>query len=122
MQVRLVIQHIPLVAELHLAVLLRAGAAAVILSSNPNLTPIQVRDAMRNTASRNQNPDREYGWGVIDVLSAINYATPVELISFTATQSMGVVVLSWITATETNSYGFSIERAKENSAFQRLDF
>ncbi|MDZ7624243.1 MAG: S8 family serine peptidase [Ignavibacteriaceae bacterium] len=36
---------------------LSAGVAALILSANPNLTPMQVRDAMRNTASKSSNPD-----------------------------------------------------------------
>jgi serine protease AprX len=101
---------------------LAAGVAALILSYNPNLTPMQVRDAMRNTASRNQNPDREYGWGIINALSAINYKTPVELISFNADLVGKNVQLNWITGTETNSYGFSIERAGENSSFSEIGF
>jgi subtilisin family serine protease len=101
---------------------LAAGAAALILNVNPTLTPIQVRDAMRNTASRNQNPDREYGWGIIDALSAINFSTPVELVNFNAQIIGNAVHLSWLTATEINSYGFSIERARENSSFEVIGF
>jgi subtilisin family serine protease len=101
---------------------LAAGVAALILNVNPNVTPIQVRDAMRNTASRNQNPDREYGWGIIDALSAINFSTPVELVSFNAEIIGRAVHLSWLTATEINSYGFSIERARENSSFEEIGF
>jgi serine protease AprX len=55
---------------------LSAGVAALILCSNPNLTPMQVRDAMRNTASKNSNPDNLYGWGILNALSAINYFPP----------------------------------------------
>lgn len=55
---------------------LSAGVAALILCSNPNLTPMQVRDAMRNTASKNTNPDNLYGWGILDALAAINYFPP----------------------------------------------
>lgn len=101
---------------------LAAGVAALILSFYPNLTAIQVRDAMRNTASRNQNPDREYGWGILNTLSAINYTTPVELVSFQAELSEGEVLLSWLTATETNSYGFVIERAHDNSIYSEIGF
>jgi serine protease AprX len=101
---------------------LAAGVAALILSYNPNLTPMQVRDALRNTASRNQNPDREYGWGIINAMSAINFPVPVELLSFNAAQSADHVILSWITATETNSYGFSIERTRENLSFSEVGF
>ena len=41
-----------------------------------------------------------------------NGVTPVELNSFTATSSSNAVDLVWTTATETNNYGFSIERKK----------
>jgi hypothetical protein len=101
---------------------LAAGVAALILSYNPSLTPIQVRDAMRNTASRSQNPDREYGWGIINALNAINFATPVELLSLNAEIIGKNVQLNWITATETNSYGFSIERSRNNSSFEEVGF
>ena len=33
-----------------------AGVAALILQAHPIWTPMQVRDALRNTASRNNNP------------------------------------------------------------------
>ena len=55
---------------------LSAGVAALILCSNPNLTPMQVRDAMRNTASKSSNPDNLYGWGILNALAAINYFPP----------------------------------------------
>ncbi len=55
---------------------LAAGVAALVLSANPalNLTPLQVGEAMRQTASRASIPDREYGWGILDALKSINYA------------------------------------------------
>lgn len=52
---------------------LAAGVAALILSENPFLTPMQVRDAMRNTASNVNNPNREMGWGILNALQAVNY-------------------------------------------------
>jgi subtilisin family serine protease len=91
---------------------LAAGVAALILSHNPSLTPMQVRDAMRNTASRANNPDREYGWGILNTLQAISFfPVPVELTSFKASVENDVVTLNWETATETNNRGFEIERA-----------
>jgi hypothetical protein len=47
---------------------------------------------------------------------------PVELISFTATTSEGLVELSWITATEINNQGFEIERRTETSEFRTIGF
>jgi hypothetical protein len=40
----------------------------------------------------------------------INQIIPVELVSFSGSVSGNDVVLNWITATETNNYGFEIER------------
>ncbi len=52
---------------------LAAGVAALILSENPSLTPMQVREAMRQTANNVSNPNREYGWGILNALQAVNY-------------------------------------------------
>ncbi|HZW40489.1 MAG TPA: S8/S53 family peptidase [Ignavibacteriaceae bacterium] len=94
---------------------LAAGAAALLLQANPNLTPIQLRDAMRNTASRHNTPDKYYGWGIINVLDAYTLIVPVELTSFTASASDEKVVLNWSTATENNNNGFEIQRRKAGS-------
>jgi serine protease AprX len=51
-----------------------AGVCAQLLSYNPKLTPMQIRDALRKTASQNTAPDRHMGWGIIDALAALNYA------------------------------------------------
>jgi len=52
---------------------LSAGVAALVVCANPNLTPMQVRDALRETASQHSNPDNLNGWGIIDALAAVNY-------------------------------------------------
>ncbi|MGE5458227.1 MAG: S8 family serine peptidase [Methanococcaceae archaeon] len=51
-----------------------AGVAALVLSANNKLNPVQVRDALRQTASKAASPDKFYGWGIIDALEAVNYA------------------------------------------------
>ena len=50
-----------------------AGAVAVILSAHPDWTPDMVREAMMMTASNFRNPNNIYGWGLIDVMAAIDY-------------------------------------------------
>ena len=50
-----------------------AGVAALILQAHPSWTPMEVRDALRNTASNHSSPDSLYGWGIINALAAINY-------------------------------------------------
>ncbi|HEY6907204.1 MAG TPA: S8/S53 family peptidase, partial [Ignavibacteriaceae bacterium] len=102
---------------------LSAGVAALILSVNPGLTPMQVRDAMRNTASQNTSPDNLYGWGILNALDAASYfPTPVELQSFSAVVRNGQVNLEWITATEKNNRGFEIERKSAGSDYMTIGF
>lgn len=50
-----------------------AGGAAVVLSAHPDWTPMQVREALMNTASRADSADNEYGYGIINVWEAIKY-------------------------------------------------
>lgn len=59
-----------------LATPLVAGAAALLLSARPELTPVQVRDALRATADTidvgrtPEFPNDSTGWGVVDALEA----------------------------------------------------
>ncbi|HTX19547.1 MAG TPA: S8 family serine peptidase [Bacteroidota bacterium] len=48
-----------------------AGSAALILSAHPELTPIQVRDALRNSASNAASPNDTLGWGIINAFKAM---------------------------------------------------
>ena len=47
---------------------------------------------------------------------------PVELTSFTAASETGKVRLTWSTATETNNFGFQIERSDESKHFEQIGF
>jgi subtilisin family serine protease len=49
-----------------------AGVCALILQKNPDLTPMEVLELLRSTASNNQNPDNLVGWGIINALAAVN--------------------------------------------------
>lgn len=55
---------------------LTSGVAALVLSRAPNLTPLQVRDALRETASMAAAPNNDYGWGLIDAYAAVTYFGP----------------------------------------------
>jgi hypothetical protein len=102
---------------------LTAGVAALVLSANPELTPMQVRDAMRNTSSLSNNPNNQYGWGILNALEAVNYfPTPVELTSFTAAIINNKVNLEWTTATEKNNRGFEIEKRFGDNNFKTIGF
>lgn len=52
---------------------LTAGICALILSAHPELTPMQVRDALRNTANNNNHPNNVFGWGLINAYEAALY-------------------------------------------------
>ncbi|MDZ7271895.1 MAG: S8 family serine peptidase [candidate division KSB1 bacterium] len=53
-----------------------AGVAALILAAHPWLTPMQVGEALRQTADRAGHPDNEYGWGLVDAWRAVLYYGP----------------------------------------------
>ncbi|MBS1492901.1 MAG: S8 family serine peptidase [Bacteroidetes bacterium] len=54
-----------------------AGVCGLILSAHPELTPLQVREALRNTANNSATPNNVYGWGLINAYDAILYWGPV---------------------------------------------
>jgi hypothetical protein len=47
---------------------------------------------------------------------------PVELVSFSAVARDGMVKLQWRTATESNNYGFEVERRATGEGWQRIGF
>ncbi len=55
-----------------------AGAAGLILSAHPQLTPRQVRQALIQTAGQATQPDNDYGFGLIDAYDAVNYWGPIN--------------------------------------------
>ncbi len=57
-----------------------AGVAAQMLQANPALTPIQVRDILRRTASQAQSPDNRLGWGIVNADRAVQEATALSTI------------------------------------------
>lgn len=48
-----------------------AGAAALLLEADPSLTPMQLAELMKNTASQSSNPDNLYGWGIVNTYAAL---------------------------------------------------
>jgi hypothetical protein len=56
-----------------LATPLVGGACAQLLQIHPNWTPMMVREALMMTATNTDDPDNQYGWGIIDVGKAMYY-------------------------------------------------
>jgi hypothetical protein len=50
-----------------------AGVCALLLEAHPDWTPVQVGDALRTTASRADNPDTLYGWGIVNAAKASGF-------------------------------------------------
>ena len=48
------------------------------------------------------------------------YSVPVELISFKADADANGITLRWETSTETNNFGFDIERSADNNTFEKI--
>ena len=64
-----------------------AGLCAVILEIHPDWGPIDARDALRSSASRSDNPDNTYGYGIPTGLVASGI--PVTGIPESAVASLG---------------------------------
>ncbi|MBM4130257.1 T9SS type A sorting domain-containing protein, partial [bacterium] len=53
------------------------GVAALVLERVPGLLPMQVREALRATASHAGAPDNDTGWGIVDAYAAATWFGPV---------------------------------------------
>ncbi len=53
-----------------------AGVAAQILSAHPEVTPQQMLNTLRNTATRAQTPDNDFGFGIVNGRAAITSFGP----------------------------------------------
>jgi serine protease AprX len=95
-----------------------AGVAAQLLSARPELTPMQLRDALRNTASNSTTPDNSIGWGVVDAYKALLYHGLLVSASFSVTlgadsaRTISTVILSTATlVTDSLVYHYSVDGA-----------
>lgn len=50
-----------------------AGVCALLLEAHPDWSPVQVAEALRTTASRTDNPDTLYGWGIVNAAKASGF-------------------------------------------------
>ncbi|MGB5894701.1 MAG: S8 family serine peptidase, partial [Ignavibacteriaceae bacterium] len=100
-----------------------AAAAALVLSVDPTLTPMEILDLLRQTASRSSNPDNLMGWGIINTLGAIELIpVPVEITLFSGSYVNGSVQLEWVTATEKNNSGFDVQKRYDNTPYEKIGF
>lgn len=53
-----------------------AGVCALLLEVHRDWSPANVRAALLGTASRSQNPNNDYGWGIVDAARAAGLGLP----------------------------------------------
>ena len=78
---------------------LTAGVCALILSVHPELTPLQVLEALKMTANKKDSPGNVYGWGLINAYNAALYygmiiSNKPEITEVGENQSISISVLS----------------------------
>ena len=62
-------------------------------------------------------------FGMMGYHNLINVVfVPVELTSFTVSDNNNVVVLNWITASETNNQGFEVQRKAKDCEFEKIGY
>uniref|UniRef100_A0A7V2ZKE8 T9SS type A sorting domain-containing protein n=1 Tax=Ignavibacterium album TaxID=591197 RepID=A0A7V2ZKE8_9BACT len=91
-------------------------------TSNDGSEIVTLPDHPTNTARIKVEAVGNVFFDISNVNFTITAAIPVELVSFTATSTEEGVVLNWITATETNNAGFTIERGTDSENFSEIGF
>lgn len=56
-----------------------AGAAALILAANKDLTPIQIRDILHKFGNNSASPNNLMGWGILDAQKSVDTARKLDL-------------------------------------------
>lgn len=56
-----------------------AGIAALMIQTYPDITPEQIRRILRETASRANEPDNNFGWGIVDAEAAVQAADDLKV-------------------------------------------
>ena len=98
-----------------------AGVAALVLAAHPQLTPMQIRDALRETADNAANPDSLYGWGIVNAWDAVLYHGPAFSTQPTAARlQQGGLQISISVASKTNiaSDGVTLHWSYDPANFQ----
>lgn len=102
-----------------------AGVVADLLQAHPTWTPIQVREALRFTASLNNNPSDTSGWGIVNAVAAVNSnpAVPKEPVLYSpstgAVDQPTIADLEWGRVPWSESYSVKVSK---DSLFANMVF
>jgi serine protease AprX len=83
-----------------------AGAACVLIEARPDLSPLQIRQALMETANKAAHPDSTtYGWGVINLQAAVGWGVSIQAddtlgdgphtVNFTGSSSLSPTSWAW---------------------------
>lgn len=103
-----------------------SGVASLLYSLNPNLTPAQVLAYLQHSATPfpagGTCTTANCGSGIVNAGLAVHEVTPtaVELLDFSATGKKSSILLTWETASELNTIGFNLYRAKSRDGNRKL--
>jgi len=102
---------------------LGAGAGAIVLSINPSLTPMALRDSLVNNASQADNPDTLRGYGIIDLEKLIfkMIGEPVVSVSsFKAIPLEGKNLIQWVVDLEIANERWLISRKTPTTPYVEI--
>ena len=102
---------------------LGAGAGAIVLSIDPTLTPMTLRDILVNYASQADNPDTLKGYGIINLEKTIfeMIGEPVVVVSgFDAVPLSGKNQLQWVVDLEIANEYWVVSRRTETTPFVEI--
>jgi len=60
--------------------------------------------------------------GLLSQYVKINSVVPVQLVAFNSINTDNAIQLNWITATETNNYGFEIHKSEDGNSWNKISF
>ena len=92
-----------------------AGCTAILLQAHPDWTAMQVREALMQTATNSTAPNNHAGWGIVQVVQAIEYEfQPIELnlLLFQTQQISETIQIDWQFENFSQITGFNVYRCE----------
>jgi hypothetical protein len=102
---------------------LGAGVGAIMLSAQPALTPMILRDILVQNASHFNDPDNIHGYGLIDLESIILNVfmkTGVSVRDFQVQPQSGRNIISWIADREIDNENWLIQRKNQSENYTTI--
>jgi len=107
-----------------LACPLGSGVAAIILSLAPQLKPMELRELLITNASQSNQPDNNFGYGIIDlsgVLYNLTHDPAYFLVSFKGTPLNGRNMLSWQVRGVREITSWILEKKFPDNEYQEIE-